>query len=214
MATTGTAALAPQTIASSTVSTDAMMSKVTELYVCYASSESGGDSADDYVALDATFLQVSVPTYWPNRTVTGAAQNFNITGGVEGDEVAWSTGTTCSAGTLSGGATTTKTVIYTLVASNYTYQDVTLHATARADTWNFCYKPAGSTIWSLISGAEFVSVSKPTTSPPVSVAGSITPVTFSDATDGDFVVMQLNNCDNAHQAVTGPSFMGPQHARK
>ena len=46
-------------------------------------------------------------------------------------------------------------------------------------------------------------VMQPTFTPSVGIAASVTPLTFLNSTDMDFIVMQENDCDDAHLAVTG-----------
>jgi len=56
-----------------------MGSTATVLKVCYATQESGGDSADDYVELPQEFTQLTPPSFHPARTFTGAAQSLSVT---------------------------------------------------------------------------------------------------------------------------------------
>ena len=59
---TGAFSRARQTIANLTVSTSVSMVGLGNVSVCYATLESGGESADDYTRLDVKLLQVQPPT--------------------------------------------------------------------------------------------------------------------------------------------------------
>ena len=54
------------------------MTAVGTLKVCYASLQSGGNSADDFVALDVDFVQRSVPQFAPNRLIEGTSQKLLV----------------------------------------------------------------------------------------------------------------------------------------
>ena len=83
-------------------------------------------------------------------------------------------------------------------------------------TWRVCYKQAGGGLWTLVGQTVpynlgttvgpgsymtplyFTVISFPSFSPLVGVAGSVTPITFSGSVDGDYIVLQTGDCNNAH----------------
>ena len=54
--------------------------QVTDVRVCFAVFESGGNSADDFVMLDVPLEQAQPAVYTPRRTVLGAPQNLQVSG--------------------------------------------------------------------------------------------------------------------------------------
>ena len=70
-----------------TFSTDIRQVKGTNLFICLATKEAGGFSADDYTTLPEQFVQVAPPDFFPYRTYTGAAQVMEVGVPSVGDEV-------------------------------------------------------------------------------------------------------------------------------
>jgi len=186
-----------------TVSTTTSMDGVTTLAVCYASHDSGGDSPDDYASLVQTFSQVPAPLFAPNRTVAGALQALTITGGVSGSELVLrqDTGpmhiTICT--DLPAAAGTPGANITAVYPINSNLQSIYLHASLSPGHYTVCYKPASNGIWTKITKQRLNLVSRPSEFHPVNVvAGMPTPINFTGGYNGDFIVMQPNNCNNAH----------------
>ena len=87
-----------------------------------------------------------------------------------------------------------------------------LNSNAAAGTWNLCYKLKANNahysqtqagLWTLVTGKQLIVIARPTSTPPIGIAGSVTPLTFVNASNGDSVVLQQTNCSNAHAASTG-----------
>lgn len=171
-----------------------------ELRVCYATRESGGDSADDYTDLTEPFAQVKPPDFDPKRTVSGAKQLLNVTSMSAGDQVAWTSLQNCHDYNSLDTQTLEKTSIYSL-GSNSTYEQVELHSTAQKGFWKMCYKLVGG-IWTGVTNRQLTVISRPTFTPTLGISGSITPLTFNGSQTGDFIVLQQNNCDNSHIVVS------------
>jgi hypothetical protein len=195
-------------IAGSQITIDGNMSKPEVLKICFATQQavvSGGNSADDYVALDVDFTQRAPLDFFPKRTVFGAGQGLLVLGTTSGDQVAWTQSSDCSA--TGGAATSTKTSEYLIHGlSGTTY----LHQAAGAGLYTFCHKPAGDGRWTLVAGLKLTIIPKPTFIPGVGIAGSSTPVTFSGIVEGDKVAMQSSACSAANSTVTGAGTLAPQ----
>ena len=116
-----------------------------------------------------------------------------------------------------GEPTATATRIYTLPGP---HQHFPLHTAADSGTWNLCYKLAAG-VWTRVHLLWLAVIEPPDYTPLVTIAGSITPITFlgspyathdshgTTSQDGDFIVFVENNCDNAHTVVTGTKSLGP-----
>ena len=48
--------------------------------MCFATSESGGESASDFVELDGKFRVINAPSFKPRIAVKGSTQQLNVTG--------------------------------------------------------------------------------------------------------------------------------------
>ena len=101
-----------------------------------------------------------------------------------GDVIAWTQASDCTG--TGGNATATKTVEYTVTPVNQSFM---LHRTMATGQWRTCVRPAGGGLWTLVTGLELTVVMQPTFTPLVGVAGSVTPLTFLNSTDMDFIVM-------------------------
>ena len=112
-----------------------------------------------------------------------------------GDQVAWTLRTSADSicnGT--GPASEIKTAAYLMSSSQEKFQ---LHDSALPGSWFLCYKPSGGS-WSRVE--EFLIIrGTPTFTPAFGTAGSLTPITLSPAAiDGDLIVIQQNDCSQAH----------------
>jgi len=215
LTTIGTSSLIKTAIAPATVNnvnhtvqitTVLEMTDATFVHVCYATKQAGGDSADDYVSI-GTFEQIAPPDFGPKRTVSGAAQLLNVIGLIPADVVAWTQSDHCDQ--TSGPLTTTKTVEYTL-SSSTTAEEVLLHTNTAPGIWYMCYKLTNGGVWTKVTGKYLTIMARPNFSPPLGLANATTPLNFTgtfntltNSSDGDFVVLQPNNCDNAHLTQPG-----------
>jgi len=96
------------------------MIRTTRLKICFATKESYGDGLGDYAELDVPWRQLH---FWPLRTVQGATQRITFTGGVKGDQLVWTQGTSCEDSDILGPASTTKSVVYD-IGDNDTWVDL------------------------------------------------------------------------------------------
>ena len=88
-------------------------------------------------------------------------------------------------------------------------QLMTLHTHAAAGVWVLCYKPTAAGLWTLVTDRYLFVEHQATHTPPVGIAGSITPLTFTNSSDRDVIVLQKHNCSNAHLASTAKSSRRP-----
>ena len=94
-----------------------------------------------------------------------------------------------------GNYTTTATTMYTLPSAQ---QQLPLHTSAIAGDWGVCYKLERG-VWQRMTGLNLQVIAQPRFTPPVAIAGSITTMTYVGQNEpGDFVVLQENDCSNAH----------------
>ena len=177
--------------------------------MCYATLESiasGGDSDDDYANV-GTLDQRAPVTYTPNRLIEGSSQILNILGGkqslsaAELDKLVFTQQSDCSG--LPSGASSTQTQEYN-IADNDDY--ATLSSGLAAGTYQMCYKPSTTGLWTLVTGNDLTIIGKPTMSPEVGLAGSITNLTLSGSTDGDFIVISAD-CSQPQAVVDGVGSM-------
>ena len=178
------------------------MTDAASLTVCYAARQTGGNKDGDFVALGAVFVQQQPLTFSPLRIVTGAAQVMNLNQTADGDQLKFTQSASiagCSADLMGAAAAPNASAVYDLSASS---QSITLHDYARNGTWKVCYKPAGG-LWTYVPYKQFSVIPKPTFSLFQGLAGSATPLVFSGAQDGDFIVLKENDCANAHSVVSG-----------
>ena len=197
LAATASDALAAVAVYNSQVLSVTNMTEAASLRVCYATRESGGESADDYSVLLASFLQIAPVSFSPMRTISGAAQDFVVSGVSVADSIAWTQDMDCSQ--TAGQANSTKTQEY--VSPSSSSATFALHTSAAAGQWNTCYKLAEG-LWTLVTGVELVVFAQPRFGPPIGVAGMPTPIRFFSGVNGDFVVLQPHNCTDAQAVVT------------
>jgi len=193
-----------------------------ELKVCYATKETGGDSADDYVILSGTFMQVRGVLFETFRIVSGAAQKLRVTGGSPGYQLAWARATRCTNATADGPESKDKTLTYNLTTEEPV--DIVFHRDTNPGLWVLCYRPTNPVdgVWTKIHNKTLEIIAQPIFTPFEGVATLVTPIAFSspatDATalywqrngtivDGDFIVFQPNNCSNPQDSLAGPSIL-------
>ena len=182
--------------------------------------ETHGDSADDYTQLSLSFSQRLYPSFSPNRTVTGASQElqFNLT--QPGDKImlfrksaADDTSTDlCMKRNITGNETanTDQTIVYTFSSGN---TSVILHTAAAPGTWTLCFLPVQKVVgvvglWVHINNANILVISKPTFSPYVGIAGSVTPLSFMGTLDGDTMVLALDCSDfTRYESITNTTLV-------
>ena len=182
----------------STVKTSIQMTGGGQLRVCYATTESDGNTPDDYVALNAAFNAILPADFSPNRTSETSAQEIVVTGGLRSDMVAWVLGSTCQA--TAGNQSQTKTSTYLMIAPQ---TNLTLPVNLLPGSWQLCYKlgsegRASNGLWTSVTNLVLTIVPLPSFSPHVGIAGSITPITIDGSMDGDVIVILPNDCSNAH----------------
>ena len=102
---------------------------------------------------------------------------------------------------MGNGISSSRTKVY--VMSETLSQAFELHRTAAVGVWKFCHKPTVQGLWTHITGVGLVVIAKPTYTPNVGIAGSITPLALSGVMNGDFVVMVEGNCSNATSVMDG-----------
>jgi hypothetical protein len=173
----------------------------TVLSVCYATQESMGNTADDFIALPQNVTQLAPPTFGPNRTVTGAQQQLRVFGGHAGDSVGWTQASDCVFPDGAAG-TATQTRVYSVTSHD---QEFMLHASASPGDWIMCLKSHATGIWTVVTGQMMVVEPSPSSWPPVGIAGSITPLQLTGVQDGDLIVLQEHDCSNAHNQSTSES---------
>ena len=211
---TTTNSLAITSIASGSVDTTTTMTAGNTLSVCFATSEAGGHTAGDWVELQdgsgaSILLYQQFPiTFGPNRLVVGVTIGITISGGQTNDKAAWTTAADCSS--VSNSASATQTPVYTISGVSHT---VVLNNDLGTGVFKLCYQPdntdASGSIWTHVTGRDLTMVTVPSSSPLAAIAGMATPITMSgsggatDIQDGDFVVLQPDDCANAHLAATG-----------
>ena len=65
------------------------MTTATTLRMCFATQESGADAHTDFTTLTVNFTQLTLPDFFPKRTVAGATQHLNVTAATSNRSVAW-----------------------------------------------------------------------------------------------------------------------------
>jgi len=184
------------------------MTAAAELRVCFATKESMGNSPDDYVDLNIAFNAIAPASFSPNRTSETSAQQISVTGGSSSDEVAWVHGSDCL--TTAGRQSSTKTIEYVMTANQTIF---TLPTDLLPGAWQLCYRlgsdgRAGQGLWTSVTGLGLTIIPLPTYSPHVGVAGSITPITINGSLDRDVIVIQPNDCSNAHLTTDTNATLG------
>jgi hypothetical protein len=168
------------------------------LYICFASQESGGNSDDDYSQFPIPLNFMPPPVYTPQRTVAGATQTLDVTGGNSGDWIVWTTAPNCTGSFDPGPPTATRTGISRHWSSYGQSQELEFPT---AGTWHLCHKINGMKE-TLIVGGDLIVIPQPTFEPKFGDAGSITRISFNGAKDGDWVVMTSNGCNTNPESTT------------
>ena len=184
-----------------------------DLVVCFATTESSGDSADDYIQL-GILKQLGPPDVVPRRVVHNSWQTMTVIGGTPGSQVAFSATGTCDnhnhdyVDTHCCGATVNVTykVYLTGTRAGQTGQkvDVGFSAASPLGTWVMCYKANSKSIWTAIYGKDIELIPRPISYPPVAIAGSNTTLTFTGShMNDDLIVLTTDSdCYNAHIMTT------------
>jgi hypothetical protein len=158
----------------SIVYTDVAMKNATVLVLCYASKESKGDSADDYVMLAQSFEQFTSPTYSPMRTVYGSGQNQVISNVQANAKLFWTLSPSCDVGNgVISDTVLTNTPMLTMPDGND--YATSLNAQAQNGTWLFCYQIVNG-LWTSIHQGEMIVIGVPLFTPSFGVAGSGKPL--------------------------------------
>ena len=205
--------------------TTANMSTSGALKVCYATLETGGKRATDYVELDttgpsglATFYQSALHFYDVSDVLLDddiQARIFPIGSGPHsilvtnlnaGDSVGF-TSSSCSNYNSLSTATSyqTKPVTVAQAASSVT---VIVNTDMLNNTYALCKQPHRGSYSVAMQNAMQI-IARPTFYPLWGKPGLLTSVTLSSvAAPGDFIVMQVGSCFNAHKAVTAHNTLG------
>jgi len=149
--------------------------------------------------------------------VQGAAQAFNVTDAVPGDKAVLTRYTNCSAASMVGPANPDKTAVYNVNNAGYipafgtlfTTQIFTMHTAANPGQWRFCYFMYMANLWLTVAGKYMTIIPRPTFSPTITVAGSVTPLSFVGGGDNDYVVISYNGCKDAR--VNNTALMAVSH---
>ena len=190
------------------VQTTTSMNATTELTFCYSAWQTGGDTDGDFVALDATFEQITPFTFGPLRIVTGAAQVINLNNISNGDQVKFVQSPNCSSSLMSSAATAEASAVYTLDASG-TNQDIAMHTTAGNGTFFACYKPADG-MWTHVLDRQFNVIPSPSFDMSVGMAGTPTEINFLNSQDNDFIVLAAD-CTDAQSVVDSAATRAKQN---
>jgi hypothetical protein len=148
----GSASQALLSIVNSTVMISDGLTTPAVLSVCFATMESIGNTADDFITLPQNLTQLAPPIFSPNRTVTGAQQQLLVLGGHAGDEVGWTQEAECVFPDRAA-ATPTQTEAYSVTSEE---QEFMLHATASPGQWIMCLKSYANGIWTVVTGQTVV----------------------------------------------------------
>ena len=125
-------------IKSSRLLTEDIMTKVTNLVICYAAYETDGDEERDYSQLDGYFHQAATPDFTPKRTVTGAPQKQFVLGAVTGDRVSWNMMGACNETYVGQNVSGRRSAVYTLAQDE---KEFALEGSQLPGMWHFCYQP-------------------------------------------------------------------------
>jgi len=192
------------------VKTTTQMSATTVLKVCYATAESLGDEASDYVELQGTWMQA--PVHWgpapnPTRVARGSGPHYvSLRGLGPGNWVKLVKGVGC--GDIATTASASSTVAVQ-VAQNQSMAVVPIKANLEAGSYRVCVAPStGLGSFTPIHSLQFSVVEHPWYSPAGGSAQSATLITFQGASSGDIVVLQPTDCASTNTTKTTQISLG------
>jgi len=175
--------------------------------VCYATKESDGNGAGDFVELSTSFDQSD--TWFAGvrtslRLVQGASggpHNISLYGGIAvGDEIFFQKDSCMGSLTLGIGRTNTST------AAEVGFVSISASTSLGAGDYKACHRNATeAALYAELPGLTLTIVPAPSFNPASGQAGQATTVTILGAVVGDFIVMQASDCTGAAAAVTSTS---------
>jgi hypothetical protein len=189
-------AAAKRAITGGQLTTLATMTVSASLRVCYATLESGGNSADDFTSLDSYFYQTIIK-YNPMRTMFGSGQIVRLSGAEAGDKFILTKIHNCTA--FNAGSTLTATDQHTAIitATGADPQSFLMTSGSEVGVYKLCYMPSSGIqagAWVEQHGIEMTVSPRPSFTPPIAVAGMKTAITFTGSREGDLVVLTSLGC--------------------
>ena len=175
------------------------------LTVCFATNESGADSADDFIELSSVWNQVLPSEFSPIRTVVGSNQQILVTNlASTTDRFGWTLDENCTTFLQPGNnVSASKTVAFSVTQTpNQTFSLNTLMGTG---DYHFCQLPSDNGKWQRVHNQTLHVFGQPTFWPAAGFASIATPLQFMGATDGDVVVMQVASCSDIITNISNTS---------
>jgi len=190
--------------------------------VCYASAESGGDSADDYAKLVTPFIFRPGPQYHPKRIIQGSAPvpRFPaITGSRTNDRVVWVRpeypgGCQITVDIDGRASSSTYSETYSITSNADPTALAAFNSDLTAGVYYMCYKTLSGE-YTQVHDGNLTVLSNPVMFPTVGVAASPTPIKLTGSlvglpSNGDFIhLTQKTDCSDAHtDTVTSTTNLG------
>ena len=181
--------------------------------VCFATKESGGNHADDFVALAGMWMQTHIrfgagPN--PTRVAEGSGPHSVLVEGLgSGDGLRLQKASCTATGSVAAGGTSTSTVS---VPRGHSSVSILLEPSLVAGSYKVCHSPhssGGATgSFSGIPALAVMVVPSPLYSPHGGSAGKATTVIFQGAMQGDFVSLQPSDCSKANSTTSSSDTLG------